>query len=368
MKDRHALALWATALGAAALGGGSCLPDVSVDAPTAPQACGDGIVDPGAGEECDPGSDAGEAGVMGCAADCRVACAGALDPTSRHCYFAVGASTRAQTGRDRCAIADGAHLVTYASADELGFVDKRLLTDAGIVFAWANLDREDKDGSSTWRTDVAEPGWSGVCPGCFAKAPAEAGAFPSIDGGPGGACVLLTRAYPYTWFAAPCDLGVGALATVCEREPPGRLGRPCDAGTCIAVPRTAADRTYVYVTTPKTWPDANAGCAALTGPLGPGALLAPRSAEEREEVAGAVVADKGKSFWIGLRRSGAEWTWSDGKPLSSLIYPVPWGDGAPEAAGDAAYLETDPSLYDVTLAHAGDPTMPRPFVCSFELR
>lgn len=369
VKDRHALSFCALALAATALGGGSCLPDVILDAPPAPRACGDGVLDPAAGEQCDPGSDAGEAGIVGCGADCRISCAGALDPTSGHCYFVLGASARVQAGRERCATTGGGHLVTYASADELGFVDKRLLADAGAPLAWANLDREDADGSSHWRTDLAEPGWSGACPGCFAKAPVEAGAFPTADGGPGGACVLVVRAYPYTWFAAPCDLGaLGSFATVCEREPPGRLGRPCDAGTCIAVPRTAADRTYVYVTAPLTWSGATQACAALPGPLGPGKLFAPESAEEREEVARAVVADKGQSFWIGLSRSGGEWKWSDGKSLSSLVYPIPWGDGAPEATGDAAYLETNASLYDVTLAHADDPSAPRPFVCSFELR
>jgi hypothetical protein len=241
--------------------------------------------------------------------------------------------------------------------------------DSGITVGWINLDRQDVDGSARWHPDIAEPGWSGACPGCFAKVTAEAGAFPSYDGGPGGSCVFFLRAYPYTWFAAPCDLGgLLSLSSVCEREPLGSFARPCDGGVCIAVPKTAFDRSYLYSSTPRSWSDAASTCAAISGPLGPGKLLVMRSPEEREEVAHAVMAAKGQSFWVGLSRSGADWTWADGKSLASLVYPIPWGDNAPEPTGTAATLEIDPTRYDVTLAHASDATTPRPFVCAFDLR
>lgn len=346
---------------------GSCLPDVTVEGGAQARPCGDGVVDLAAGEECDPGPDAGEAGVVGCTGDCRVSCAGVIDPTSRHCYFAGPPTARLQAGRDGCG-GQRAHLVTFASVDELAFVDRRVLGDSGAALEWVNLDRVDVDGAAEWHTDTTAAGWSGACPGCFAKAPPEAGAFPNSDGGLGGACVLWARAYPYSWLSIPCDVGAFAqLATVCEREVVGALSRPCDGGACLAVPTTAADRTYLYAATPRAWSDAASACGAIAGPTGPGRLFVPRSAEEREEVTRAVAA-KGASFWIGLSRAGGAWTWADGKALTSLVYPLPWGDQAPEATGTAAWVAADPNRYDVGLAHAGDAATARPFVCAFDLR
>lgn len=365
MKGWHAIALSPLA---AILAVGSCLPDVTVQGSTQARPCGDGLVDPAAGEECDPGPDAGDGGVLGCGADCRVRCSGVIDPTTGHCYFTGSPTARVQAARDGCG-QSGAHLVAFQTSDELGFVESRVLADAGGAVLWVNLDRQDVDGAARWRPDLAqEPGWSGACPGCYAKAAPDASAFANADGGPGGACVAWARAYPYAWFAVPCDLGLIPLSPVCEREPPGAFVRACEAGACLTASWTSHDRTYVYVPTPRSWADASAACASMSGPVGPGVLFVPHDAEERVEVARAVIAGKGQAFWLGLSRSSGAWTWSDGKSLASLVYASPWGDGAPEASGSAAYVEVDTARYDVTLAHAGDPSTPRPFVCGFELR
>src|SRR5438552_10091057 len=102
-------------MGASAALAAACLPDlVLTDA--APDAaapvCGDGRIDPAAGEECDPGTTP----AAGCA-NCKVQCddGGGIDPASLHCYFQAGQATQF-TGADQTTCgAAGAHVVTFAS-------------------------------------------------------------------------------------------------------------------------------------------------------------------------------------------------------------------------------------------------------------
>jgi hypothetical protein len=357
--------------GTATVAAAACLPDLVVTpTPSTGARCGDGVIDTVSGEECDPG-DAGEAGVRGCTGACRLDCNGGfVDPRTGHCYAPHAATTTLTAAQSAC-IAWGGHIATIASTDELTLLATRV-PDAGAT--WINLFSSlapDDAGTIAWAPlGVAEPGWSRACPGCYAGAPPDATAFPSVvpDGGAGGgSCVAWTQAAAQSWLSIPCDVVLPALAlgVLCEREPPGSRARPCDAGTCFEARPSLGAKAYVYVAAASAPSAAASACGAIGGRL---VTFATR--EERLAVAAEVARAAGATttFWIGLAGSGA-FAWSDGVALGSGLYPLPWGDRAPESPSGQAYVALDPARYDTTLAHVdSNPASQRPFVCERALR
>lgn len=340
----------------------SCLPDVDIPTPLAPNACGDGVVQYSLGEECDPG----DAGAVGCSSACRLACdGGVLDPWTRHCYFSTTPTNTLANARQLCSTAGG-HLVTFASYTELGFVTDHVL-DGGI--GWLDLERVDNEGGVPFfqTDDNREPGWRGGllpqqnCTGCYAKnSNPLAGKFPVPDGGIDGRGVIFGSDIQTTWFAVPLDVDPLRLAVICEREVPGRLIGPCDAGTCVQLSTTSADSLYVVVTTPARYSDAKMTCINFGA-----RLVVLQNAEEREGLTRAL-AGAINDVWIGLATQADTWMWADGTPTKAYD---PWAQGEPgKADGGAAYLHIDDAVYDTRLAHADALASMHPFVCEIDLR
>jgi hypothetical protein len=341
----------------------SCLPDVEIPKAAAPAACGDGVVQLSFGEDCDPG----DATAPGCTSECRLSCdGGVVDPRTNHCYYVTGASAALAAAQQACA-QTGGHLITFASADELAFVTTRSGIDGG---AWIDLTRTVlPDGAPPiFSTKTDEPGWSKSCPGCYANIGTlnPTGFFPVVEGGVDGPCVVFSPNDSRSWFAVPCDLGAAniTLPILCEREPPGRPIRPCDAGQCIELRPTFGDKTYVFVTMPQSFEDAQKSCAALASAFPESKaqrLVVLQTREEREELARAIAMTDTREFWIGL---SAAFVWSDGEPIEGGTYPSPYGRDEP-ASKAPSFVRIDDE-FDTRHAHTG--TAPRPFVCEIKLR
>ena len=88
----------------------ACLPDLEIAPPSQPSFCGDGVINPDAGEECDPGPDASAAALLACpltpAPGCQVGNCPSdggtfafSDPASHHCYFLHERYDRHHNGR-----------------------------------------------------------------------------------------------------------------------------------------------------------------------------------------------------------------------------------------------------------------------------
>lgn len=326
--------------------------------------CGDGIIDFQSGEQCDPGPN----GSPYCSSpDCKVVCDGGFVwSRNDHCYFDVppGAQSLNEAINLRCT-GGNAHVVTFASEDELGAVAGAI--DAGSF--WVGLDFS-PTANGYASVHPLEPGWEPGCPGCFAHVPDASQAMP----GDAGLCVEGFSDLSASWQQYACTPDAGPrgkrIHVICEREPVGSLERACmDAGiTCIELAATAGAKRYVYFhnAAPSDGQDASAEetCASLGG-----TLVVLQSPDEREQLWRAVGATQTQSsLWIGLSlpEGGSSWVWDD--DASADAYPSPWGIRWPRAQGGTrAYIFQNggtPSIVDDTLARngSGAPAF-FPFVC-----
>lgn len=322
--------------------------------------CGDGIIDLAAGEQCDPNTADGSAY---CTADCKVACDGGFVwSRNDHCYFEVpqGAVSLNEAIMLRCT-GGGAHVVTFASEDELDAVVMAI--DAGPFWVGLNFDTTTNGYTSE---HSLEPGWGPTCPGCFAHVPDPTQPLP----GDGGFCVEGFSDLDASWQQFPCASDAGAkrrIHVICEREPVGSLERACiDAGvSCIELAWTNGSKRYVYFRNAAPSDGVNGSAEETCESLG-GSLVVLQSRDEREQLWRAVGGTQ-SSFWIGLSvpEGGSSWTWDD--DASEDAYPSPWEIRFPrEPGGTRAYLfqNATPAAVDDTLARngSGAPTF-FPFVC-----
>ena len=385
----------------------SCIPDL----PTASRAsdagvlaapagyCGDGYIDPAAGEECDPGVTPGDAGIAGCTANCKIDCSGGwIWDKNLHCYQVVGTAWSVQNGafgyRSAVDLCQGrglsnAHVVTFASDDEFQKVTAAL--DAGTF--WVGL----KLGSPGYTSFAPnEPGWSTSCSGCYARTMGpDAGLAPYLDGstppdaGP-VACVAASSQPGQPWEQYPCEVTPNPrratpLDVICEFEPVGRRSMPCEAGTCIDLVATHGSKRYVYQEKLASAESAEAACSALGANAH---LVVLQSSDEREQLWRELsqVLSQPRAVWIGLaqvqvgttRRPQTAWQWDDGQPVQT--YPSEWGDlqPIPSRFANFAYATTTtraylqhPSLapYDDTLAHNDNVSVsPMAYVCEIPVQ
>lgn len=321
--------------------------------------CGDGIIDFTAGEQCDPGPN----GSAYCSSDCKVVCSGGFVwPRNDHCYYEIplGAASLSE-GITRCG--GSAHVVTFASEDELDAVVGAF--DAGPFWVGLSFDPTANGYTSV---HALEPGWDPACRGCFAHVQDPSQPLP----GDAGLCVEGFSDLTAPWQQYPCVTDAGArgkrLHVICEREPVGSGSRGCmDAGvSCLELAWTSGSKRYVYFhnSFPSDGPDASAEgtCTSLGG-----SLVVLQSRDEREQLWRAVGANQTQSFlWIGLSlpEGGNEWVWDDDASMDA--YPPPWGDGWPHAFGPSrAYLFQNggtPARSDDTLAR-NTTVQFFPFVC-----
>jgi hypothetical protein len=356
------------AAGAAVVTAFSCLPDLQTEAPAVSSVrapfCGDGVIDPtDGGEECDPG----EAGAKGCTRRCVVECAGGFvdrEAGTGHCYFSAGVAASDKAANTLCE-AKGAHVVTFVSEDERtrlrDALDALDALDAGTY--WVGL-AYDPTAAAYVSAAPGEPGWKSGCAGCFAHL-VGAGAFPKLRPDAAGDCVGDVDDAG-SWVQLPCFTPpVAPVLAICEREPPGVAGVPCDGGSCIVLHETAATKRYRIGPDTVTAADAPGACAG-------GRLVVLASREERE----ALMRELGRllgqppldpSVWIGLSRTdGGAWTWDDGQPLES--YPRPWGDKQPRVTlGTARAYVSLATDYDIALARSDDraQTAKHPALCEY---
>jgi hypothetical protein len=334
--------------------------DAAVEAaPPSPPRCGDGIIQLDRGEHCDPGLTlAPDASSQSCTGDCQIVCsaspAGFVWSENDHCYSFDGqeATSLDQQAVGRCTA--GSHVVTFASEDEFQAAVANLQPGA----FWVGLDPV--VGSTNQYTPLAlfEPGWDPTCTGCYAHSVDAAAPLP---GGPQSCVEALSDAA--SWQQYPCD-DAGKIHVVCEREPTGVHSQSCDAGVCIDLVWTHAQKRYVFVSTKTSGDDAETQCAALGG-----TLVVLQSRDEREQLWHELAHMAGRtppgSIWIGLSLRGGAWVWED--DASPDAYPPPWGDKQPGGNGSRAYLvETlmPPTPVDTTLAKNDvDALTLLPFVC-----
>ena len=361
----------------------ACLPDLAAiaaeDAPFeagAPpfRGCGDGIIetlDDGgdAGESCDPGSDAS---VPGCER-CRITCEGALDPVSHHCYFLADAATSYGQAATNCG--QRAHVVTFASDDEVALVNRVAVDPAGywiglarspLVLGAYQANRTEEPGFPYLPLLATGPSGAGPCPGCFGiGADPEAGVFPlaDVDASETLADTACVASRGGTWFRVPCNSGP-VRSTVCEREPPGARAQDCIGGFCFSLPQTHGQKTYLVAVSA-----ADPDTAALTcGGLDGGSLVVLATSQEREQLAHEIVLrypNETPELWIGLVDDGGVWSWEDGVAADAATgRPLPWGNAQPKAgAGARAFVRVGVGAYDTQLAHADDAKTPRLYVC-----
>ena len=350
------------AAGASLVAASACLPDLvaartSNDlgapdvVPVNPPTCGDGVIDTienggSTNEECDPG----DAGSVGCTADCKIACeGGVIDPVMGHCYYVAGATPNYPEAPSLC-VAAHAHVVTLGTEREVELVNAAHLTDGGF---WTGLQLISAVGYVTPR--FIEPGWpatGNACPGCFAVAADDAGRFANEDAG--SDCVLAGGA---RWSEHACG-GRDVVSVVCEREPVGQRIYFCGGPNCTDIPATFGTKRYVLPTELVAGTDAVAACAPY------GSLVMLDSAEEREQLVRELVTrfPAPQTVWIGLSVHAGAPAWDDGK----ADRPAPWANNEPAMDGRAFLSIADPQVitFDTQLAHVdGDDTARRLVVC-----
>jgi hypothetical protein len=343
----------ATSVGIAFCAAWACLPDLEISSPAA--VCGDGFIDPDAGEECDPGGlDGGDAGGAASACvGCKVACTGTNeleDPATQHCYL-QGTTAASDAGIGECE-AWGGHLVRIVSENELA-----LVANAAVVAPfWIGIHRT---ASGMWRPleETYEPGWAADCAGCFAQADDDTIPDPTVAD---GTCVTSPKDLSQPWDESLC----GALRqTICEREPVGSRARACGANVCLSVAATESSKRYVVIGSPVTNVGAlGANDAVIACSAAGGRLVVLGSREEREQLGKELGAYFGgtPSAWIGLSDTDGTWGW-DG-PDAGGMSPLPWGAGEPALiTGDAgtvsvgrAFVALDVTQLDSELAHAAN--------------
>ena len=398
-------AAWAVVAACGVAGGAtasvaSCIPDLPSEPPhsdagvlAAPAGyCGDGYIDPAAGEECDPGVTPGDAGIAGCTATCKVDCSGGwIWPNNLHCYQAIGTAWSAknpvygfQPATNLCQARGpgNAHVVTFASDEEFQAVTGAL--DAGTFWVGLSLGTP---GYASFA--MYEPGWSTSCSGCFARTVGpDAGLTPYLDGSaPADAgpveCVIASSQPQQPWQQYPCALTPSPrrpspVSVICEFEPVGRRSMPCEAGTCIDLAVTHGSKRYVYQERAASADQAEAACSALHGHL-----VVLQSSDEREQLWRELsqVVSQPREVWIGLAQVGGTprqrptWQWDDNQPAQA--YASEWGDlqPTPRSLNPAlattttrAYLQhaspVSPAPYDDTLAHNDNGSVSMlPYVC-----
>jgi hypothetical protein len=383
------VAAWVMAGGAIALGV-ACIPDLPISqadggAPLAAGACGDGIVDLAAGEQCDPGPGAGDAGIGGCSGNCQMQCPSGAPPwpTNHHCYYSA-ASLGVLSLHVANGICPGAsHVVTYASEEEF----QHTLPLAGGDAFWVGISASGAS-STPFSAAKFEPGWSLDCPGCYAHtlaADADLPVFPdaSVDGGVVD-CFAAVPDPAQPWQRYPCrGLSGQRLEVICELEPVGRQSRPCEAGICIDLVKTYGAKGYMYQANRATPDGASRACVALGG-----RLVVLQSRDEREQLWRELsrLTVPPSAVWIGLSETSpasfrvptGTWAWDDHTPADGPgAYPPEWATGEPLRYGRGgtprAFLYHDdhsPSIDD-TLAR-NDPTLTisgtLPFVCEVRIR
>jgi cysteine-rich repeat protein len=345
----------------------SCIPDLVFPAPdagiTAP-ICGDGIVDPDRGEECDPGN---LAGTPACSKDCKVICLPprVLSSVTKHCYWkASDAVSDALVAVQTCAL-QGGHVVTYGSAEELD--------DAPDVARahWVGLKYE-QDADAYKSAVPEEPGWAGSrCTGCYANTDNKNEVlFPKPPGLPPGVfqCVVAPAKGEGRWIQIPCTGSTQTPALICESEPQGAGARPCEGGVCAQVHATR--KKYLFVPTPVSQEEAARRCGERKMQL-----VMFDSNEERAQLVRALLPQvQGGTlvFWIGLSRgllpdagSASAFFWDDGVSLAGSSRPLPWGNNQPLSASEKvrAFVVAGGGGYDTQLSHVDSASTPRPFVC-----
>ena len=361
----------ASALGTVAV---ACLPDLAtieakpdpLESSTPPfVGCGDGIIaslDDGgdSGERCDPG--ATDADVPGCSR-CQITCedGGIVDPTSGHCYFAVGLQSGYGEAITACKSV-GAHVVTLGGAGH-----------------WVGLSRLPSLGSAYGPSRAEEPGFpyplsprgssAGPCQGCFGVG-ADGGFFPFEDAA--ASDVQCVAAHDGTWFQVGCDTSVNRTV-ICEREPAGTRATYCSGPFCFTLASTGATKRYVFFAGRADRGAAERSCASLEG-----SLVVLESAAEREQLAHEIIAldptAVEQQLWLGLAQDGGGgWTWEDGVAATAEgTRPLPWGNVQPGAApgpGARAFMRIQANAYDTQLAYAdGDPRATRFYVCQRPLQ
>jgi hypothetical protein len=327
-----------------------------------------------------------DAAVSGCTA-CQVQCPGFLWPRNNHCYELASATANAlepgtSAANGLCTAQFNAHVVTFASDDEFRAVAAHY-ADAGAF--WVGV--FEPSNTARWQSiNPYEPGWSPVCPGCFAHLDADASAIPLADPkSTTSFCVQATPgADPPTWQGVPCMNLNPKIHVICEHEPSGLLSHNCPDGVCIELPATFGSKRYVLNPLASTADDAARACAALGG-----RLVVLQSRDERDQLWNELqrTASKPQSIWIGLTlRSAASsdagdagdtgdavdaaharptgWVWDDDTPVDG--YPPPWAGNEPRSGTDItprAYMNHQPFFSDDTLAHSTPPTMLPSSVC-----
>ena len=369
--------LYCSAVGAGASTTG-CVPDLPPDGVTGTASaaiCGDGYVDLAAGEQCDPGANAGWGAGNVCNAKCQVECGdgGFVWPVNNHCYQVMSNASDLDPGAvSQCN--NGGHVVTFGSEAEFGAV------------AWANDVGPFWVGLTTAASrpyvseESFEPGWSATCPGCYAYTPDPTVPLRPWVGAWGDAgedaaasyeqCVAAYSSPGTYWCQYPC-YGLPSTRVVCEREPIGEQYTQCDAGVCVNLVVTQGRKHYLYIDTPTAPEEAEAQCT-----LGGGMLVVFESPEEREQLWKQLrmLTEPPARFWIGLHQmlnqttGMAEWVWDDGiSAEGSTAHPSEWGDNEPSEPGatSRAYVRHIPQGIDDTLARNDEAEDLLPFVCQF---
>ncbi len=369
--NRSAAAVFVAAwlvVGTLAASFGGCIPDLpAVDAGVAlPTAiCGDGIVDLAAGEQCDPGPGAGDAGLGGCSATCQMQCpsGGETWSVNNHCYQLGGVNGASQFRGANAACPGASHVVTFASDDEFLQVLPLL---AGRGPFWVGLAQVNGAPQYYPPPSLEEPGWWWNCPGCFAHTPTPDAELPelpdaAVEGGVYD-CVAGLSDFAQPWQRYPCrGISRATLDVVCELEPVGKQSRPCEAGICIDLVKTLGSKRYYYQENRATADTANRGCSAMGG-----RLVVLQSREEREQLWHELskLTVPPSAVWIGLsqvsppsfRAPMGVWAWDDHTPADGPgSYPSSWSASRlryPQVGTSRAFLYRDvraPS-YDDTLA------------------
>ena len=379
------VAAWVVACGAIAMGV-ACIPDLPpVQADSGPPgpigSCGDGIIDLGAGEQCDPGPGAGDAGIGGCSATCQMQCVSGAPPwpINHHCYQLAG-SERAGSLRGANGICAGAsHVVTFASEEE--FQHALPLLSGGPAF-WVGISSSSSS-SSSYSEAPFEPSWALGCSGCYAHTPtpdADLPAFPDADVEGGTLDCFVALSDPsQPWQQYPCrGLSRQLLDVICELEPVGRQSRPCEAGICIDLVKTHGAKGYVYQANRATPDNASRACIALGG-----RLVVLQSRDEREQLWRELsrLTVPPSAVWIGLSQVSpgsyqapqGTWAWDDRTPAEGAgAYPSEWATGQPLRFGRGGttraflYHDNHAPAIDDTLAR-NEPTLTisgtLPYVC-----
>ena len=394
--DRNAaaalVAAWLAAGGSGAIVA-ACIPDLApvqaeAGAPVAVNSCGDGVIDLEAGEQCDPGPGAGDAGVGGCSATCQMQCPSGMPPWSsnNHCYQIAGSAGASQFRGASTACTGGSHVVTFAS--ELEFLHVLSLGGGGGGAFWVGLDKATA-GSNPYLPppSLVEPGWWWTCPGCFAHgAPSDADLTELPDAAVEGGvydCVAALADSVQSWQRYPCrGLTQQTLGVVCELEPVGKQSKPCEAGICIDLVKTYGTKSYLYQANLALPADASRVCVALGGQL-----VVLQSGDEREQLWRELsrLTAPPSAVWIGLSQTTPAsnrvpegvWAWDDHTPAQGTgAYPAEWAATRlryPQASTTRAFLYHDEHApaFDDTLAQ-NNPSLTSsgmlPFVCEIPAR